>query len=199
MFMHAAMIKAGAICANLTWCIVRSVQNLQAARAAQKSKHYLDIYAAIFSHVPRTNSLTSPRVAVPPVLHAPDPALALSGFGLLWANVYWITSFVFGLSAIFFAVLVKQMIRDHKVVLQRMQDSLNGDAEAWFMSKEMDTIYRLFQVSLVVFLLGHVNSFLCPVGATIFIPTVICGLLYVFGTIGPTVYSEQPSRSPSPG
>ncbi len=202
MFTHAA-IKAGAMCANLTWCIVRSVQDLEATRAAQKVKYYLDtIYAAIFSHVPWTNSLTSPRVAVSPVPHAPDPALASPVFflGLLWANVYWYTSLVFSFGAIFFAVIVKQNARYRRVVLQRhgrpsvnlrarMQESFDEDAEAWLVSVMTDAMNRLFHVSFVVFLLGHVDSPLCPVGAMIFIPTVICSLLYVLGTIGPVVNS----------
>ncbi|KAI9458124.1 hypothetical protein BJY52DRAFT_1186920 [Lactarius psammicola] len=192
----AVIISASAIGASLIWCIIHGIQNLQAARTAQKARHYLDLYA------------TSPRVAVPPIPHALDSALAPSGFGLLWANAYWITSLVFGLSAISIAVLVKSKIQEHKIVLQcrgqslekaLVQESLDGGAEAWYMSEATDTMYRLLQVTFVVFLLGHVNSFLYPLGATIFIPTVIWCLLYVFGAIGLTVSSEQPPQSPSPG
>ncbi|KAH9027196.1 hypothetical protein EDB84DRAFT_1563491 [Lactarius hengduanensis] len=204
---NAVIITASAICASLIWCIIRSIPNLQAARATQKIKHYHDLYAAFLSHVPQTNSLTSPQVAVPPIPYAPDPALASSGPDLLWANVYWTTSLVFGLSAIFVAALIKKKIRDYRVVIQRrgrppleaqIQESLGGDAGAWYMFEETDTMYRLLQVSLVVLPLGH-TSYLYPLGATIFIPTVVSGLLYVFGAIGPTVRPEQPPQSPSSG
>ncbi|KAI9458123.1 hypothetical protein BJY52DRAFT_1269811 [Lactarius psammicola] len=192
---NVVIITACPICVSLIWFIVRSIQNLQVERVAQ---NYQDLYTAIFSHVPRTSFFTPPQVTVPPVPHAPDPALAPSGFDLLWVNVYWVTSLVFGLStisiAVFAKVLIKQKIRDHRTVLRhhgrplekaRMHEFLDGDAEAWFMHEATDTTYRLLQVSLVVFLLGHIDSFLFPLGATVFIPTVICGLLYA-AAIRPT-------------
>ncbi|KAH9066813.1 hypothetical protein EDB87DRAFT_1573697 [Lactarius vividus] len=206
---NVVIITVSAISASLVWCILRSIPILQAARATQKVKHYHDIYAAFLSHVPQTDSLASPRVAVPPIPYAPDPTLTSSGpdrLDLLWANVYWITSLVFGLSAIFMAVLIKKKIRHYRVVIQRRgrppleaqrQESLNRDAGAWYMFEETDTMYRLLQVSLLVIPLGHA-SYLYPLGATIFIPTVVSGLLYVFGVIGPTVRPEQPPQSPSP-
>ncbi|KAH9167463.1 hypothetical protein EDB89DRAFT_1909980 [Lactarius sanguifluus] len=204
----------GAEHSNEALMIIRSLKQeekginaviITAARATQKIKHYHDLYAAFLSHVPQTNSLTSPQVAVPPIPHAPDPALASSGLGLLWANVYWTTSLVFGLSAIFIAVLIKEKIRVYRVVIQRrgrppleaqIPGSLGGDAGAWYMFEETDTMYRLLQVSLIVLPLGHAST-LYPLGATIFIPTVVSGLLYVFGAIGPTVGPEQPPLSPS--
>ena len=170
MNVHVRCDKVGPLSASLAWGIV-----LQLQQVAQGN--YL---AAQFW----TNSPTSARVAVPPV-----PALAPSGSSLLWGVAYWFTSLVFGLSAIFVAVLVKKVIRDYRVALQRhgrklekaqTQDSF-GDEVFWFIHVAADTMYRLKQVFLVVVLLGVVNFFLCPVGATIFVPTVICGFLYVLG------------------
>ncbi|KAH9027195.1 hypothetical protein EDB84DRAFT_1500593 [Lactarius hengduanensis] len=180
---NAVIMAASVICASLIWCSAQD--DLRAPRA----KYLLDL---LFSRVPQT---TSPRVAVPLIPHVPDPALAPSSsfgpsFGLLWAKAYWITGLGFGLAAIFMAVLIKQAIRNYRVVIQRRgqspsekihtQESLDGDAEAWYRSAPTDAVYRLFRVFLVLSLLAHVDCFVCPVGATTFIPTVICGLLYVF-------------------
>ncbi|KAI9458122.1 hypothetical protein BJY52DRAFT_1373044 [Lactarius psammicola] len=180
MFTHAA-IKAGPICANLIWCYIRNFQqNLQAPRTAEQ--HYLDIYAALFSHVPQINSFISPRVVVPPVPHAPDPA-ALA----LWANVYWGLSLVSGLFAIAFAVLVKKSIRNHKDVLRRhgqlhMRKSLERDVKAWFISQGTDEVYRLFQIFLVGFILGYTNSFLGHInsylGITVIVPLIFFSIFY---------------------
>lgn len=194
---NAVIMAASVICASLIWC------SGQDDPRAPRAKYLLDL---LFSRVPQTNSFTSPRVAVP-IPHVPDPALPPSSsfgpsFGLLWANAYWITGLGFGLAAIFMAVLIKQAIRKYRVVIQRRgqspsekirtQESLDGDAEAWYRSAPTDAVYRLFRVFLVLSLLAHVDCFVCPVGATTFIPTVICGLIYVFGDTKPTVSSEQP-------
>ncbi|KAH9000451.1 hypothetical protein EDB92DRAFT_1831391 [Lactarius akahatsu] len=185
---NAVIMAASVICASLICC--SGQDDLRAPRA----KYLLDL---LFSRVPQTNS---PRVAVP-IPHVPDPALAPSwsfgpSFGLLWANAYWITGLGFGLAAVFMAVLIKQAIRNYRVVIQRRgqspkekirtQESLDGDAEAWYRSAPTDAVYRLFRVFLVLSLLAHVDCFVCPIGATTFIPTVICGLLYVFGDTRPT-------------
>ena len=171
---HESVIKVSAISTSLVWWIVRIIQQLQQATVAQENAQHL---VSHFSHVSWTNFL--------------NPPLAPSGSSLLWTIVYWATSLFFGLFAIFVAVIVKKVIRDYKAVLQprgrplektRTQESLDhGDVVAWFIPVATDTMYRNYQVSLVVLLLGVLNFFLCPVGATIFVPTVILGLYYVFG------------------
>ncbi|KAH9066814.1 hypothetical protein EDB87DRAFT_1588378 [Lactarius vividus] len=200
---NAVIMAASVICASLLWC------SGQDDLRAPKAKYLLDL---LFSRVPQTNSHASPRVAVPPNPHVPDPALApSSGFGprfrLLWANAYVVTGLGFGLAVIFMAVLIKQAIQNYRAVIHRRgqppsekihtQESLDGDTEAWYMSAPMDAVYRLFRVFLVLSLLAHVDCFVCPVGATIFISTVICGLLYVFSDTKPTVSSEQLPQDPS--
>ncbi|KAH8983138.1 hypothetical protein EDB86DRAFT_3085539 [Lactarius hatsudake] len=201
---NTVIITAGAICASILWCILRGIEDMQAARTRQKIKRYHNLYTAFLSHVPQTNSLTSPQV--PPIPYGLDPALASPGLDLLWANVYWTTSLVFGLSAIFIAILIKNKIGGYKVVFQRrgrppleqaqIQVSLDRDVRACYMLT--DTMYRLLQVCFVVLPLGHA-SYLYPLGGTIFVPTVVGGLLYAFGAIGPFVRLGQPPWSPSSG
>ncbi|KAH9167462.1 hypothetical protein EDB89DRAFT_121896 [Lactarius sanguifluus] len=70
---NAVIMAASVICASLIWC--SGQDGLRAPRA----KYLLDL---LFSRVPQTNSLTSPRVAVPLIPHVPEPALApSSSFG----------------------------------------------------------------------------------------------------------------------
>ncbi len=188
-----AVVKAGAFSASAAYCIIQSIQNTIARQ---------DLYAAIFSHLPQMY----PQVPFPP---APYPTLASMFFALLRENAYWFTSLVFSLPALSIALSVKQKIRDrkddHRDVPQRHGQSddkqpefSDEHIEGWFMFMATDSMYRLFQVSLAMLILGHVNSFLVPVGATLFVPTVICGLYYIFGNLVPIV-SERPFLSPSPG
>jgi len=112
-------------------------------------------------------------------------------------NMYWVAGLVFGISAVFLAIIRKQTIRDHRRILEHRRDahtpkkassgdySLTADdVEAWSMLAATDAMYRLFQVSLVIFFLGHVDNVLTPIGVPVFAPVTIFGLLYVLGVIG---------------
>ena len=179
-------IKAGGFCFGTIWLILRNVQDLHlrtSVRLTQMTVHHL---AVIVSHVSRIKDPTSPPVATPPASYAPDPTLSPSGSSLQQAIVFWTTGLGFACSAIFVAIFVQQKMRGHRVVLQshsqhwkkaKTQEPLDGDVEALFVAT--DTIYRLFQASLFILLLGHANFFLFPVAYTIFTPTVLFGLIYV--------------------
>jgi nitrate reductase gamma subunit len=185
MFHACRDIKAGGFSFSTIWLILRNIQDPQ-VRMAQTTVHHL---AAISLHLSQINHPTSPLVAIPPAPYAPDPALSPSGSSLQRAIVYWLIGLVFAFSAIFIAIIVKQKMRGHRVVLQsdsrpwekaKIQELLDGDVE--MSSIAMDTMYRLFQVSIVILLLGHANFFLFPVGYTIFIPTVLFGLIYIMSS-----------------
>jgi hypothetical protein len=183
MFTHAA-IKAGAISASLFWLIFR---HLLLLREVQEKAHL----AVSLSHI---TSPISACVAVPPVSLDPDPALAQSCSSLLWGIVYWSTGLIFGLCAVFIAFLVKKAIRDYRDILQRLgrplekartQESLDHEDLvawlSWLIPVATDSTYRCYQFSLVTLFLGVVNLFR-PIGATVFVPAVICGLYYVFSS-----------------
>lgn len=201
MNVHArAAIKVGLISASLFWRIIYNFWNL--ARGVEKTTQSLDLFAAISSHISGTNYLTSPGVTAPLTPHAPDSVLAPSRSDLLQENLYWGTSIVLGLTTITVTVVIKTIIWDHRAVLQchgrpgpaRMQESLTEEEMKTFLScfrsVATDSMYRLSQVFLVVLFFGNANFFLFPVDPTILIPTVICGLIYVFDVIGPTRGSE---------
>ena len=114
-------------------------------------------------------------------------------------NAYWVTSLVFSVSAVVLAMLGKHMIRDCKdrLPLRRhlkgppTRSLLDGSVEGLAMFAATDTMYRLFQVALVLVLLGHIDALVIAIGVTILVPIVGCGVLYVFGFIGPPVTRDS--------
>jgi hypothetical protein len=115
-------------------------------------------------------------------------------------NMYWLTSLVFNVATVSLATFARRRTRDVKLELElirqlRLRDaasesdaaevSLDESAQSVFVAMGMDTMYRLFQVALVVFLLGHVDAIVKPIGVTFLASVVICGMLYVFRLIGP--------------
>ncbi|KAH9956100.1 hypothetical protein BC827DRAFT_1234068 [Russula dissimulans] len=114
-------------------------------------------------------------------------------------NMYWVTGLIFGISAVYLAIVGKQTIRDHRSTLEHQRDACvpkrarapnwdyslaAGDLEAWSVFAATDAMYRLFQVSLVIFFLGHVDKLVTPIGVPVFAPVAIFGILYVLGVIG---------------
>jgi hypothetical protein len=110
-------------------------------------------------------------------------------------NAYWVTSLVFSVSAVILAMLGKHMVRDcrDRLALRRhlkappIRSLWDGSAHGLAMFAATDTMYRLFQVALVLVLLGHIDAVVISVGLTVFAPIVGCGVLYVFGFIGAPV------------
>jgi len=110
-------------------------------------------------------------------------------------NVYWVTGLVFSISAVVLAMLGKHMIRDcrDRLALRRhikgapIRSLWDGTTQGLALFTATDTMYRLFQVALVLVLLGHIDALVISVGLTVFAPIVGCGVLYVFGFIGQPV------------
>lgn len=185
MFTPAAM-KAGGFSFSAAWLIVRNIQDMWTGVTVAEITA-LHLISQKISFIP-------PPVAIP---YTSDPVLSPSGSCLEQVVVYWLTGLVFCLSAMFMAIFFKQIIRSHRVDLQshsqlwekaKAQWS-DADADCW--NGAMDLMYRLFQVSLIVLIIGHVNFFIFPVSPMVFVPAVIYGLVYVFN-MGPTVSSQQP-------
>jgi hypothetical protein len=107
-------------------------------------------------------------------------------------NVYWVTSLVFSVSAVVLAMLGKHMICDcrDRLALRRhlkappVRSLWDGSAQGLAMFAAADTMYRLFQVALVLVLMGNIDALVISIGITVFAPIVGCGVLYVFGFIG---------------
>ena len=188
--------KAGAISASVVYRIVYNIRNIQSVPQPF-------LYAAIHSY------FTEGTTAAPPAPVTSAPANPLDRIGPppifdVWSsrivrlNVYWVTSLVFSVSAVVLAMLGKHMIRDcrDKLALRRhlkappLRSLWDGSAQGLAMFAATDTMYRLFQVALVLVLMGHIDALVISVGITIFAPIAVCGTLYVFGFIGPPVMRD---------
>jgi len=112
-------------------------------------------------------------------------------------NMYWIATLVFTISTLSLAMLSRQRTREvkHGLIRQHVGHaskspamaadvSLDESAQGLYMSLAIDTIYRLFQVALILFLLGHVDVIILPIGVVYLASIVACGTLYIFRVIG---------------
>ena len=201
---HSFCSKAGAISASIVYRIVYNIRNIQSVPQPF-------LYAAIHSHFSQgTTASMDMAAAAPPApvasaspspldLIDPPPTFDLCSSRIVRMNVYWITGLVFSVSAVVLAMLGKHMIRDcrDKLALRRhikgppIRSLWDGTAQGLAMFAATDTMYRLFQVALILVLLGHIDALVISVGITVFAPIVVCGVLYVFGFIGPPVMRDS--------
>ena len=129
----------------------------------------------------------------------PPPTFEVYSSRIVRMNVYWVTGLVFSVSAVVLAMLGKHMIRDcrDRLALRRhikgppIRSLWDGTAQGLAMFAATDTMYRLFQVALILVLLGHIDALVISVGITVFAPIVGCGVLYVFGFIGAPVMRDS--------
>jgi hypothetical protein len=112
-------------------------------------------------------------------------------------NMYWIATLVFTISTVSLAVLSRPRAREVKLGLIRQQAgghaskspataagvSPDESIQGFCMSMVIDTMYRLFQVALVMFLLGHIDAIVRPIGIVYLSSIVACGTLYIFRVI----------------
>lgn len=141
--------------------------------------------------VPSTPASPLDQIGPPPTFDTPSSRIVRM-------NVYWVTSLVFSVSAVVLAMLGKHMIRECRdaLALRRhlkpppIRSLWDGSAQGLAMFAATDTMYRLFQVALVLVLMGHIDALVVSVGLTVFAPIVGCGVLYVFGFIGRPVMRD---------
>ncbi|KAI0274153.1 hypothetical protein BGY98DRAFT_995807 [Russula aff. rugulosa BPL654] len=186
--LNAVLISAGAISASVVYRIVYNIRNIH--RVPQPF-----LYAAIHSHFSQaTTSMAAPQ-PLPLDRIGPPPIFDVYSSRIVRMNVYWVTSLVFSVSAVVLAMLGKHMIRESRDRLALrgqlkpapIHSPLDGSAQGLAMFAATDTMYRLFQVALVLVLVGHIDTLVISVGVTVFAPIVGYGVLYVFGFIGPHI------------
>jgi hypothetical protein len=194
--------KAGAISASIVYRIVYNIRNIQ-----NVPQPFL--FAAIHSHFSQGTTTSMAAAAPPAPLPSaspgpldhfdPPPTFDMCSSRIVRMNVYWVTGLVFSVSAVVLAMLGKHMIRDcrDRLALRRhikatpIRSLWDGTAQGLAMFAATDTMYRLFQVALVLVLLGHIDALVISVGVTVFAPIVGCGVLYVFGFIGAPVMRDS--------
>jgi Family of unknown function (DUF6535) len=182
------------------------MNNIRSIGSTHQPVYYQRLYAvalALMSHTQRTTSASAaiPQDPLPSMLSQPDFGSELSPSRVLRMNMYWIATLVFTISTVSLAMLSRQRTRDVKLGLirQRRLDSqasksaamptrgsLDESVQGFYISMVIDTMYRLFQVGLVVFLFGHIDAIVHPMGVAGLASIVACGMLYIFRVIGPT-------------
>jgi len=175
------------------------MSNIRHLESTHQLVYFQGLYAAVRVVMSqRASPMTIPQAPVPSMLSQPYPAFdpPSSSLRVIRMNMYWLTSLVFNISTVFLAMFSRQRTRDVKLGLIRqlrlrnasksdvMEASIDETAQSVFMAIGMDTMYRLFQVALIVFLLGHVDAIVKPIGVTFLASVVICGMLYIFRVIG---------------
>lgn len=175
------------------------MNNIRHLEATHQLVYIQGLYAAVRAVMTqRSSPMTTPQALVPsmlsqayPAFEPPSPSLRV-----IRMNMYWLTSLVFNISTVSLAMFAKQRTRDVKHGLIRqlrlrnasssdaMEGSIDESAQSVFMAIGMDTMYRLFQVALIVFLLGHIDAIVKPIGVPFLASVVICGMLYIFRVIG---------------
>lgn len=133
--------------------------------------------------------------SIPPSLYYQTSALDIFPFRILRLNMYWIASFVFSVTAVVLAKFSKDLIRGHRHSLVRRLpqggvDTVFGRFSGGAVTSVVaagatDTMYRLFQVALILVLLGHIDAIVISAGLDVLIPIMVGGLLYTFGLIAP--------------
>ena len=144
----------------------------------------------------RTSSATAPPAPVPSNSASSPHVLDLHPIQL---NVYWIAAILFTLPTVYIAMLLKQKTRDHRhrLVFQRLvhpppfksariRDSPDERIQDLYVMAA-DTMYRLFLVGLVLFLLGFVHDVLTPISSTVGTLIIVWGMFYAFSVIGRSV------------
>jgi hypothetical protein len=177
--------KAGAISASVVYRIVYNLRHVQTLPPPF-------LYSAIHSHFSGSTFSMPPPPPLPSMLAFQAPTFDVSLPRVLRMNVYWFTCLVFSCSAFFLSMFGKRIIRERRYGLALRKGTrthrLSSDYFHRFaVSKAMDSIFRLFQVALVVLLLAHVDTIVVSIDLNFFIPIIVCALLYVFGFIGPSL------------
>jgi hypothetical protein len=157
--------------------------------------YFQGLYAAVRVVMSqRASPMTIPQAPVPSMLGQPYPAFdpPSSSLRIIRMNMYWLTSLVFNISTVFLAMFARQRTRDVKLGLIRQlrlrnaskSDAIEVSIDETAQSVGVDTMYRLFRVALIIFLLGHIDAIVKPIGVTFLASVVICGMLYISRVFG---------------
>ncbi len=200
--------QAGLFSASLAPFIIDSKQNMK-VNPADQMVYYLQQNVAMLSQISQQISSIAPQIVIPSSPPPPYPAFRPSSFDIR-VNAFWFMALVFSLSAALLAILVQQWVRDYMHVFQRYSDPLKSarlrqylheGCEKWYMPIMAEAVAGLLHVSLFLFFVGLGDSVLninTIVGVSTTIPIGISGLLYIFTTFAPIIYTHsRPTRTHS--
>ncbi|KAI0313372.1 hypothetical protein OF83DRAFT_1045312, partial [Amylostereum chailletii] len=172
--------RAGLYSASLTAFIVESYQNLQ-PEPTEQTMQFANQSVTLLAQISRQLGVNGSQVN----LSFPDPQDAsFSGPAAsdVRINIFWFMSLVFSLSAVLFATIVQQWVRDymhhvfqrysHSLKRARIRQFLYEGAEFWRMSFIVDAIPALIHISLFLFFIG-LAEFLFEINRSVAIWTTV--------------------------
>ncbi|KAI0313905.1 hypothetical protein OF83DRAFT_491993 [Amylostereum chailletii] len=210
--MESIIIFAGLYSASLTAFLVESYQNLQ-EDPVEQTKQFANQSVTLLVQISRQLGANAGQPA--PTLSFPDPqSVSFSGptASDVRINTYWFISLVLSLTAVLFAIIVQQWVRDymhhvfqrysHPLKRARIRQFLFEGATFWRMSVIVDAIPALIHISLFLFFVG-LGEFLFPINHTVAIWTTavmsLSALLYIWTMFAPIISTQSPYQSPASG
>ena len=185
--------------------MIESKQNLQ-ADPTDRIVYYLEQHSTILSQISQQIASIAPEVSIPSTPPPPFPPFRPSASDVR-INIIWFMALAFSLSAALLAILVQQWVRNYMHVFLRYSDPqksarlrqfLYDGLERWHMPIAAEAVPGLLHVSLFLFFAGLADSTLnvnTAIGVATTVPIGICGLLYIFTTFAPVIYSQSPYQT----
>lgn len=174
------------------------------------SEQTVTLLVQISRQIAASNGGSSPDLSYPniqDILEFPGPTAPS-----IRINVFWFMSLVFSLSAVLFATIVQQWVRDymhqafrrynHPVKRARIRQFLIDGADFWHMEFVVDTIPTLIHISLALFFVG-LGEFLFNINTTVAAWTILAmsltGICYILSIFAPVLDPQSPFQSPVSG
>jgi hypothetical protein len=201
-------LKAGLYSASLTAFLVVSYPLLQVDPTSQTqalTQQSIFLLTQIAAHIGAngTGLIAQVRPSQPPAFSPPNSAIRI--------NICWFLSLVLSLTAVLFATIVQEWVRDYMKTFQRYSSPLKRarirqylfeGADLQKMSFIVDLIPALIHLSLFLFFAG-LSDFLFTIHTAVAAATsaviLTCVLLYSWTLIAPAVDAQSPYQSPLSG
>ena len=195
--------QAGLFSAALTAFIIDRYQNIQ-PNPAQQSAYFQQQSTILLNQI--SHQLASLGAPIPSNLSLPGPTLSSSRSDIR-VNTCWFISLVSSLSAALLATLVQRWARYHMHVFQRyghplkiarIRQYLHEGVERWRMLAIAEAVPGLVHISLFLFFIGLADFLLNTstiVGILTICPIIICGTIYIIGTVVPLTSPQSPYRT----
>ena len=185
--------------------MIDSKQSLQVDPTDQVV-YYLQQHSTILSQISQQIASIAPEVSIPSTPPPPFPPFRPLASDIR-INTIWFMALAFSLSAALLAILVQQWVRNYMHVFQRYSDPqksarlrqfLYDGLERWHMPIAAEAVPGLLHISLFLFFAGLADSTMnvsTTIGVATTVPIGICGLLYIFITFAPVIYSQSPYQT----
>ena len=195
--------QAGLFSAALTAFIIDRYQNIQPS-PAQQSAYFQQQSTILLNQI--SHQLASLGAQIPSNLSVPGPTLIPSQSDVR-VNTCWFISLVSSLTAALLATLVQRWARYHMHVFQRyghplkiarIRQYLHEGVERWHMLAIAEAVPGLVHISLFLFFIGLADFLLNThktVGILTICPIIICGTIYIIGTVVPLTSPQSPYRT----